>query len=245
MVAANHFYFSPRLAQVNEEIARTSKFPRDQKLSGITFPKQLQDKSLIQDMPSSEGSHTMALDKKTHLMARSGEFVVVNSPLGPVQVTSRRKLTGPRRLILETDSQPLALIVQDYRKRYTVFGATPLVSSSARVEPQGSEDFYPWFQVCAQLDGDHVIQVWNGDSFDTILGATVDPIPTKQGNPAIETPVFSQQAAIHADGSTVGRIVKKEQGRLTTLQVMTGPGVDPAMMLCAAVILDDMVGFFK
>ena len=165
---------------------------------------------------------------------------------------------GSRFMLYDGAGAPVALCVQGSHKMeryYTFFGRTPLHSGDEALEvddpSNDSElsvplDFYPWFRVldqgaCSLLY--RPVRVWNGSTFDPLCQAMAVPQSHKGPVEAVSNhlglkPCYNVLLVDLDVDRSLGYMI--QTGR-NDWELVVAPGVDPAVVLCLGVVLNDMV----
>jgi len=222
----------------------------EKELSRVVFPlpQQVKNKLLATEksdmLPAQEAGTVIKLYLKHHqdLLHRNGSIDILDSEGLPyadgAKFVERKRMMHSRRLILQDGTgKALALCVDSTDgpiRSYTVFGTKPLGEKNhvipGTVEVEGGKNFYPWFRIIDDHPSFVSIDVWDSkaDRFKSMLRAT----PKSYGF------AIASACKNHNLGNIVSTL--KSNGNIGW-NVICAPGVDPAMMLCIAASLENMV----
>lgn len=248
-----------------------SGFPKDRELAATVLepPVSLHGKILCEGTdlePTTEAGTVVKVNLehgKWRFFNFNDTFSLTNAhgePLaGGYYVKEVQNILGRSRLVLyNKDDHAITIAIQDaasMRKKYTIYGMKPLGDGSddsidyPKQQEQGV-DFYPWFRV-RDIDDNHLdhrsLQVWNGNNFMPMMKIkAAKRFADIEGLSDMVPPKKTDNLVVDKDDEdkVYALISKKSDMRIAGWNITVAPGVDPAMMIMLAAIMDDMIGWF-
>jgi hypothetical protein len=155
-------------------------------------------------------------------------------------------------VLLDKDDNPIALCEQvrvKLHSEYNILGIRPLLKGDEPKREQDGATFYPWFRVHAidnAIQGCYrSISVWNGSDYVPML--RVYPSTRRPGAKAANLCMVKKTELLvtqESDCAIVAFLNKKTADNCTGWEITIAPGVDPALVICTAAVVEDTTSIF-
>jgi hypothetical protein len=256
-------------ATVSAEVSATSDvrisdFPTDADLAYRVhpLPKGVNGQLLAGDsniVPVTEAGQVIRLflEHSKGFLAREGRLSIKNTDgldyADGVHFKEYKGFMGKITLILlDEDDKPIALCEQErvkLHRDYNILGVRPLLEGDEPKSKQDGVAFYPWFHV---RDINNAIQgyfrsisVWNGNDYAALW--RVYPATRRPGAKAANLCMVKKTELLvtqESDHSIVALLNKKTVEHSIGWDITIAPGVDPALVICTAAIVEDTTSVF-
>jgi hypothetical protein len=233
-------------ATVSGEVLASSKvripdFPTESELAERVHPLpngvngQLLAGGESNILPVTEAGHIIRLflEHSKAFLAREGRLTIKDVDgidyAGGSHFKEYKGFVGNITLVLlDKDDDPVALCEQvrvKLHSEYNILGARPLLKGDEPKSEQAGAAFYPWFHVNAI---DNAIQGCSG-----VKAANLCMVK--------RTELLVTQESDHA---IVAFLNKKTADNRTGWEITIAPGVDPALVICTAAVVEDTTSIF-
>jgi hypothetical protein len=258
-------------ATVSGQVRATSKvripdFPTESELAERVYPlpngvngQLLAGESNI--LPVTEAGHIIRLflEHSKAFLAREGLLTIKDAAgldyAGGVHFKEYKGLVGKITLILlDKDDNPIALCEQERVKlhnEYNILGIRPLLTGDEPKIEQDGAAFYPWFRVHAidnAIQGCYrSISVWNGSDYRYVPMWRVYPSTRRPGAKAANLCMVKKTELLvtqESDHAIIAFLNKKTTDNCTGWEITIAPGIDPALVICTAAIVEDTTSMF-
>jgi len=242
---------------------RVRDFPTEVELAETVFelPPQVNGQLLAGDttklIPVRTIGHVIRLFlvHSRRFLASEGRLTVTQFPNGLAYGGGVHKehnfhcLGKTRLVLLDHDDTSIAMCTQErnkFHREYSIMGVRPLMPGDAPKSTENGVLFYPWFRLLDINDAVHgefrIISVWNGNEYIPMW--RVYPATRRPGNKAANLCLVKRTEILITQESdqlsVVGILHKTTSLDNTGWDITIAPGVDPALVLCVAAIVEEL-----